>query len=131
MAAGSWARSPGLPPIRPRLRAERRPALVRSHDQCPLELRDGAQDLQREHALRCRGVDRVAQAAEMRALGFELLDDGEQMADRAGEAVEPDHDQGLARARISRKRRVFRANGGCFRMPDGALETNGVRKSTK
>ena len=41
------------------------------------------------------GVDRVAQAAEMPALGFELLDDVEEMADRPGDAIEPDHDEGL------------------------------------
>jgi len=43
-----------------------------------------------------RLIDRIAQAAEMRATGLKLLDDGEQMADRAGEAVKPDHDQGFA-----------------------------------
>jgi hypothetical protein len=52
-------------------------------DQRAFELGDGAEHLKREHALRGCGVDRVAQAAEMRASGFELLDDGEQVADRA------------------------------------------------
>ena len=32
----------------------------------------------------------------MRPHVLQLLDDGEQVADRAGEAVEPDHDQGVA-----------------------------------
>ncbi len=32
----------------------------------------------------------------MRAGGFELLDDREEMADRSGEAIKPDHDQGFA-----------------------------------
>ena len=41
-------------------------------DQRPLELGDGAEHLQREHALRRGGVDRVAQAAEMRAGRLEL-----------------------------------------------------------
>ena len=71
----------------------------------PFELCDGAQHLQREHALWRSGIDRVAQATEMRAGGLELLDDGEKMADRAGEAIEPDHDQGLA-GRISCSRRA-------------------------
>ena len=31
----------------------------------------------------------------MGAAGLKLLDHGEQVADRAGEAVEPDHDQGF------------------------------------
>ena len=50
----------------------------------------------------------IAQAAEMRALRLELLDDGEQVADRAGEAVEPDHDQGLAGADLAQQARQHR-----------------------
>ena len=72
-------------------------------DQRPLELGDGAQHLQGEHALRRGGVDRIAQAAEMRAAGLELLDDGEQMADRAGQPIEPDHDQGFAGADLAQQ----------------------------
>jgi hypothetical protein len=45
-------------------------------DQSPFELGDGAQHLQRERALRCCGGNRVAQAAKMCTIGFELLDDG-------------------------------------------------------
>jgi hypothetical protein len=51
-----------------------------------------------EHRIRARSIresvggsrqdDGIAQAAEMRATGFQLLDDGQQMADRTGEAVE-------------------------------------------
>ena len=59
----------------------------------------------------------------MRACGLQLLDDGEQMADRAGEAIEPDHYKGLARADIAQQTRqdgpiaigaggVFFKNGG-------------------
>ena len=44
----------------------------------------------------------------MRALGLELLDDGEQVADRAGEAIEPDHDQGLAGADLAQQARQHR-----------------------
>ena len=50
----------------------------------------------------------IAQAAEMRALRLELLDDGEQVADRAGEAVEPDHDQGFAGADLAQQARQHR-----------------------
>ena len=32
----------------------------------------------------------------MRALGFELLDDIEQVTDRPGKAIQSDHDKGLA-----------------------------------
>ena len=67
-------------------------------DQRAFELSDGAENLQREHALWGGGVDWIAQAAEMRAAGFELLDDGEQVADRAGEAIEADDGEGFAGA---------------------------------
>ena len=65
-------------------------------DQRPFELGDGAQHLRREHALRRGGVDRVAQGSEVRAARLELLDDREQVADGAGEAVEAHDDQGVA-----------------------------------
>ncbi len=65
-------------------------------DQRALELGDGAEHLQREHALRRRGVDRIAQRAEMRAALLQPLDDLEQMADGAGEAVEADDDEDVA-----------------------------------
>jgi hypothetical protein len=93
-------------------------------DQGALELGDGAQHLQREHALRRGGVDRVAQATEMRALGLELFDDGEEVADRAGEAVESDHDQRLAGVDVAQQARehVPRAisAGGVFLVYGGA-----------
>ena len=44
----------------------------------------------------------------MRALGLELLDDGEQVTDRAGEAIEPDHDQGLAGSDLAQQARQHR-----------------------
>jgi hypothetical protein len=68
MASGFPARRPGLPPTRPRLRGPQ-PSFGALGDQRPLELGDGTQ----EHAVWCGGVDRVAQAAEMRAFGFALL----------------------------------------------------------
>ena len=86
-------------------------------DQRPLELGDGTQDLQREHALWRGGVDRVAQAAEMRALGFELLDDVEQVTDRPGEAIQSDHDEGLAGSDLAQQARQHRA---------GAISAGGV-----
>ncbi len=46
--------------------------------------------------MRGRGIDGIAQAAEMRACGLEPLDNDQQMADRARQAIEPDHDQGFA-----------------------------------
>jgi hypothetical protein len=41
----------------------------------------------------------------MRVAGLELLDHRQRVTDRAGEAIEPDHDQGLAGA-DSRSRRA-------------------------
>jgi hypothetical protein len=67
-------------------------------DQRPLQLSDGAERLQREHALWRGGVDWILQGTEVRALRFQLLDDAEQMPDGTGEAVEPHHHQGLAGA---------------------------------
>jgi hypothetical protein len=42
-----------------------------------------------------------SQAAEMGATGLELLDHGEQVRNRTGEAIKPDHDQGLARTDLA------------------------------
>jgi hypothetical protein len=53
----------------------------------------------------------------MRPLGLELLDDGEQVADRAGEAIEADHDQGLAGADVAQQAGQHRA---------GAIGAGGV-----
>jgi hypothetical protein len=78
-------------------------------DQGAFELRDRAKHLQREHPLRCGSIDGIVQAAEMRAIGLELLDDREQVADRAGEPVEPDHDQGFARADLAEQTRQYRS----------------------
>ena len=41
----------------------------------------------------------------MRAGGPELLDDREEMADRAGQAIEPDHEQGFAWADLVQQAR--------------------------
>ena len=89
------------------------PGLGALGNQRPFELGDGTQHLQREHALWRGGVDRVAQAAEMRAGGFELLDDREEMADRAGQAIEPDHDQGFAGADLVQQARQHRPAAVC------------------
>ena len=53
---------------------------------------DGAEYLQREHALRCRGVYRISQRSEMYALRRQILDHGKQMADGARQAIEANHD---------------------------------------
>jgi hypothetical protein len=48
------------------------------------------------------GIYRVAQAAEMCLLGFELFDRRQQVGNGAGEAVRPDHNQRLAWSDIAR-----------------------------
>jgi hypothetical protein len=78
-------------------------------DQRALELRHRAQHLQREHALRRRGIDGVAQAAEMRTGGLQLFDDGEQMGDRPGKTVEPHDDQRLPGPDVAQEARQHRA----------------------
>src|SRR4051794_11930110 len=72
-------------------------------NQRALELGGGAEYLQREHALGRAGGDRVAQAAEVGPSRLELLDYSKQMADRAGQSVKPDHDQGLARSDLPKQ----------------------------
>jgi hypothetical protein len=49
------------------------PDFVRSAIKCALELSDSAKDLQREHALWRRRVDRIAERAKMNAALFEIL----------------------------------------------------------
>jgi hypothetical protein len=49
----------------------------------------------------------------MRASGFELLDDREEMVDRAGQAIEPDHDQGFAWADLVQQARQHRPAAVC------------------
>jgi hypothetical protein len=44
----------------------------------------------------------------MRPAGLDLLDDGEQVAGRAGEAIKSDHDQGLAGADLAPQARQHR-----------------------
>ena len=62
-----------------------------------------------------RGADRIAQAAEVRSPLFELLDHPQQVADGPGEAIQADHDQGLA-------------CGGCLAEPAPAPDGWGRRR---
>src|SRR5215204_752150 len=54
----------GRPPLRPRARAACRPAWVRSRDQVPLELGQGAEDVKDELPAAGGRVDRLLEAAE-------------------------------------------------------------------
>src|SRR5208337_4074411 len=65
-------------------------------NQRPFELRDRAKDLERKHALGRPSVDGVAQRAKVGAVLLQALDDVEEMADRAVEAVEADDDENVA-----------------------------------
>ena len=94
------------------------PGLGALGDQAALELGDGAEHLQREHALRGGSIDGIAQAAKMRSRRFELVDDGEEMADRARQAVEANDDQGVTAADVAKQAGEHRAGaigaGGVF-----------------
>ena len=87
IASGSPARSPGVATNTAAATRGLQAGFGAFGDQRSLELGDRAQHLQEEHPLRRRGVDGVAQAAEMRAAGLELLDHSQQMADKPGEAI--------------------------------------------
>jgi hypothetical protein len=114
--------------MRPRARRSQA-SLGALGDEGAFQLCDRSQHLQREHALRGRCVDRIAQATKMRAAGFELLDHREQVADRAGEPVQPDHDEGFVRADLTEQAREDRAAaigaGGVF-LEDG-VATGGTQ----
>ena len=63
-----------------------------------LPLRDGTEHLQGESALRPRGVDSIAQGAEISPPGLQGLDHLTKLAHRTGQAIEAHHDQYLPRA---------------------------------
>ena len=92
------ARSPGFPPTRPLVRALASPALVPFPDQRPLELGRGAQNLQRELALRGSGVDRVLNGTKERPLGLQPFDHLEKVRQRPCEPVDPYDNQRVALA---------------------------------
>ena len=96
IASGRRSRKPGLPASLPRAFAALHARLGAFGDQSPLELGDGAEHLERKHALRRRGVDRIAQRTEMRVARFEILDHREEVADRTGETIEADDHQDVA-----------------------------------
>ena len=80
------------------------PGLGALADQRPFQLGGRAEHLQGEDALRTRSVDRVAEAPEMRAPGAQALDHLKQMGERAGEPVDPHHDQRVPGPIRSRQR---------------------------
>ena len=67
-------------------------------DQRPFQLRDGDEHLQCKATLRCRGVDRIGERFEMRALGVEFSDDRKEVRKRSRQSVEPGHHQHVAAA---------------------------------
>ena len=75
--AGRDCRRPG------RWRVPRSGLIWCARRSAPVKLGDGAQHLQREHALCGRGVDWVSQAPEMRPRCLQLFDDRQQVAFRA------------------------------------------------
>ena len=81
-------------------------------DQRTLELGDGAKNLQRKHALRRRGVDRIPQRSEMGVPGRQILDHLEQMADGSRQAIEAHDDERVADADLADKLGEGRADAG-------------------
>src|SRR3954451_1371926 len=96
MAAGSPARRPGLPPTRPRLRAASKPALVRSaisaRSSCATAPSTCSENIPCGVVVSI-GSHRLRKYAPF-AASCSITD--KQMADRAGEPVEADDDEGLA-----------------------------------
>jgi len=70
-------------------------------NQCPFELGDRSENLKGEHTLWGRGIDWIVQAAEVCAPGLKFLDHREQVADRARQAIEADHDQSVTAADLT------------------------------
>ena len=58
---------------------------------------------QREHALWGSGVDRIAQGPEIRATGFQLLDDLQEVLHRSRQSIETDYDECLSRLDAAQK----------------------------
>jgi len=108
---GRWARRPGLPPTRPQLRVAFRPALVRSAIRTRSSFATARSTLQREPALRVEvsiGSRRLRKCASR---CFQLFDDGQQVADRAGETIEPSHRQGFAGVDLAQQARQHGSAG--------------------
>ena len=97
----------------------RQPGLGAFADQGALELGRGAQNLQRELALRGSGVDRVLNGTEEGALGLQPLDHLQQMRQRPRKSVDPHDDQRVALA----TRSSTRASTGRARLPPEACSS--------
>jgi hypothetical protein len=76
----------------------RQPRLGTFADQRPLELGRGAQNLQRELALRGSGVYRVLNGTKLRPLGLQPFDHLQQMRQRPRKPVDPNDNQRVALA---------------------------------
>ncbi|MCY1504925.1 hypothetical protein D9M68_391130 [compost metagenome] len=71
-------------------------------DQRPLELGDRAENLEGEHALWRRGVDRVADRPEMHAALLEVFYHRQEMTHRSGQPIEADNDEDVARGELAK-----------------------------
>src|SRR3546814_4492339 len=64
-------------------------------DQGAFKLREGSQHLGHQHALCAGSIDRIADRPEVGALGAQRFDNLEQMRQRARQAINPYHQQGV------------------------------------
>lgn len=70
-------------------------------DERALQLRHGAEDLKRKHALRRCRINGIAQRPKMSPLRSEILNHLEEVADRAGQTIEAHDDESVAGANFS------------------------------
>src|SRR3546814_5056872 len=101
---------------------------VYSSDLGTLELRDGAEHVKGEHATRRCRVDALGQRHQPDLLALQILGRGDQLLERAGEAVELPNNQRVACAQhvfqnarqfgpvIARARRLFRSEEHTFEL---------------
>jgi hypothetical protein len=80
------------PPVRPLARATASPALVRSEIRARSNSAEAPMDLADQAPGWSRRINRLGEAPEADAAGLEILEQSEQMRERARQAVElPDH----------------------------------------
>ena len=99
-ARRSAERAGGLPPIRPRLRADARAFFGPLGNPLPFKLGDGGEDVKHQPPGRCGRVDVLGQGPETSAFRADSLHDGQQVLQRTAEAVVLRHRHNIAGAEL-------------------------------